>query len=793
VSAQGDQFDCAIRHVARCGARFSFAFKHIHPSHLASLNSGRLGKTQIGKAITIYPNCDDDVPNILADLTRKLRGMIGPVIRHEIRPTSLAPIYLRYGSFVGSGERTLLGLRSSTVSTLEGQVVEDNRSGISHLTLARPAIVDGTIFYISSSLFDARFKIIRSLSDKGYCASLLAFDTQSSRLCTLRIAIKHACGDSLDRDAADRARMEADLLGLVQDRGIAPGLIGLWDLGDAVVVCREWLPGETLMKRLTGSIPQQLRQSIKGQLHAMVRIFEELGYYIADLSPANLVIDDDDRLSIIDLESCIPVSSPHSARFGTFGYTHPRYLGGEVGPDTDAYSIDAIMTAIERGSDLSRFADPDRLVQQSRYIIDADLTLHRTGGLQNAEMADASYSDGNCKGLDGVDLKSLVYALIASILETGDFSGARPPWSSTSPGTAGMRTEDIHSGTAGICYGLLRAAWAFQDEDLVELVESLSVEAFARLSDEKLSGLFVGRSGLGWLFLALFRVTGKQEYLDKALRIGATLQAPVSPDLLHGRAGMLLYLVWLYRATGSSEIQTSALDLAQQIAAEGVDVDGVPLWVIGPGYGSLSDYAWLGLAHGTAGIVYALMEAAHTFKRPQLSVVCSAYFNNIAVHARPKGPHQSDLPDQPTGSLRSGVWCHGGGGHAIVLLRAQELGYSVVGLDALIAGSLEMAPRTGPSLCHGLSSALELGMCADSDRVLHLAGDLVNLHVRVDGTRVSVPDNEARTATLDFLCGAAGVVSTLARVAAPGRLGNFFGDPVDSFKTGEREACSESY
>ncbi len=64
------------------------------------INSGKIGQTQIGKIITVYPANNDRISDLLVDIEMIAGNQLnGPVIRSEFRLNTNSCVYFRYGVF----------------------------------------------------------------------------------------------------------------------------------------------------------------------------------------------------------------------------------------------------------------------------------------------------------------------------------------------------------------------------------------------------------------------------------------------------------------------------------------------------------------------------------------------------------------------------------------------------------------------------------------------------------------------------------------------------------------------
>ncbi|GAA5530717.1 type 2 lanthipeptide synthetase LanM family protein [Herpetosiphon gulosus] len=276
---------------------------------------------------------------------------------------------------------------------------------------------------------------------------------------------------------------------------------------------------------------------------------------------------------------------------------------------------------------------------------------------------------------------------------------------------------DFYDGLPGIIYflaylGAISGVERYTQaaERALQTLELLLEQQQATLTDV---GAFVGWGGLSYLYWHLASLWQKPALLNKAetwlARIPQLLVNDTTFDLMAGAAGSLLVGLRIYAHTPSSELYASLLACGDHLLASS------QAEAIGRSWQTITDAeqpALGGLAHGTAGIAWALIELAQ-LTNDQRYRACGlqalAYDNSLFVAeqqnwrdirtAKTKGNQQTDDL-----VLCMAAWCHGASGIGI-----SRLGMAQCLDDATIDHDLQQALSTtlkqgfgmNHSLCHG--------------------------------------------------------------------------------------------
>jgi hypothetical protein len=299
----------------------------------------------------------------------------------------------------------------------------------------------------------------------------------------------------------------------------------------------------------------------------------------------------------------------------------------------------------------------------------------------------------------------------------------------------GTLPADVYSGTAGL--GLFLAAlWHVAR---VKEVRQAAIGAVRQalagveaLREANVLGLYTGALGVSWAAVRAgisLEEAGLVE--DAAIQLRfcrdhANETTREEWDLLAGRAGAILGLLWLRRTLADDSLLEWATLLGVALIAAGKrDRAGRLSWSLHPGRGAR---ALTGYAHGAAGAGVALLELGAAVRDRAFEEAGLAAF---AYERQWYDAKRANWPDfrRMGGKLRqlpqqfSTAWCHGAPGIALSRLRAIQLapGPQIAAeLQAALettghatATMLDM-PGTNFCLCHGLTGNAEvLTLCSD--------------------------------------------------------------------------------
>lgn len=793
---------------------------------LGSLNQGDGGLSQIGKFLTIYPNDDAQAVRLALALDEATRGLRGPVVPSDrpLRPGSL--VHYRYGGFGDRYMQTPLGELAWAMATPAGELVPDRR-----LAVYRPPDWVTDPFQEaglscepppSSPLIGGRYLVAASMHQSPRGAIYLAADLEGDRGCVLKRARRNGYIGWDGHDACDRLLHEAEILARLAPNPAFPAVYGLFEHEGDLYLAMEDIEGRTLEAHVREQlawgrlVPEERVIAWGVELAAMLGAIHEAGLVYRDIKSPNVIMAGSGGLRLIDFELAHDPSSPGPMYGrGTPGYVSPQQASGETPtPADDVYGLGALLFFGATGAEPS--LAPNRL-----SLLDRPLELLRPGISQGLAMVIACCLDPTPAGrftsmkelaaaLREVDARApslplpfgcealppgyaersryrdLAHRLGDSLCSAARQSagGSGVAWLSAHPSAIGIPYRDLNIGCAGAVLALSEVVVEMGDrEHRRVLADGVSwLAASPRPAGPAVPGLYVGEAGVGAALLRAGQVLGDEALVGEAAARGRWIGSLpyASPDLFNGTAGRLRFHLLLWDETGGIEHLHHAVEAGESLLSAAEDAgDGRVRWTIPPGHDGLSGQAYVGYAHGAAGIGDALLDLYEATGREEFAATALGAARWVGGQAHPALEDGSGL-DWPTveqGGPGVGMWCHGAAGVGRFLLHAAGLTTMPNAMDLAVRAARKVARGTrwaGPLQCHGLAGNIEFlldvfratGDAAYLVEARSLGRLLEAFASERDGVLVW-PSEQPMNFTPDYMVGYAGVAVCLLRLADP--------------------------
>jgi hypothetical protein len=291
----------------------------------------------------------------------------------------------------------------------------------------------------------------------------------------------------------------------------------------------------------------------------------------------------------------------------------------------------------------------------------------------------------------------------------------------------------LYHGSSGIALFLLELYQQNDDRRLLDVARAALARAVAFAKKNPRHGFFLGSAGLLYVLGRAAEIAGDSVYDAWAAEIGDTLtDLPFeSCELFVGPAGTLLGLLHLHQRQPSAKTRASIESLVRLLTDRAFIAPRGLYWER-----ALTQSRGLtGMAHGAAGIGFALFEASHHFGSDACRIVATEAYRYEQSHYDATLRNWADFrigaylsmsrPDAlahlkeqcRAGNLapftsRSFVtaWCHGAAGVGLTRVRAYEItGHEEFLQQARDAAATTLAAQAyqiesgGPAvLCHGL-------------------------------------------------------------------------------------------
>ncbi|MBW8792378.1 MAG: class III lanthionine synthetase LanKC [Streptomyces sp.] len=615
--------------VAATGADLGVAFKHLAGRRMFLLaHDKHAARVQSGKFCTLYPPTQECAWLVLRRLEKDLAGIRGPFVLTDRRFGASECVSYRYGAFRGRMRVDADGTRVDTIVGVDGRVIDDERrpqfqlpEGISDPFAAAAAEPSpGPI-----TMHGYTFESVLRHSNAGGAYRFRSADGES-------LFVKEAkMNNGYTADGEDaRTRLEAEYLALRAVHSGAPGLcprpVELFHHWEHSFLVMELIPGMSLYRWMVTQHPAirsgaaraefadyyRRCMGLLDQLEEQLDRLHALGYVFIDLSPTNVLVDEDDRVRLVDFEAMQPVEDVRKF-MGTPGYQHPDPRSAA---ERDALELDrfglaalALMLVFPLHDVVERHpAALDHLHADLAEFAPVEPQLWKRATRIAAQSQEHVLPTPQAVREDPITALRWLSEKTADALE----AMAQPdhPARVFPTNTLGYQTDTraVAAGTAGVLYALHRAGRVcdpaivrrLRDEALAaaetsapgllfgsagianvlaELGESdaaetlLTVAAKHPLNDTSAT-LAGGAAGTALSLLIHHRRTGEQRWLDSAQQLleripdGDELTAQLSASnrsgLIGGRTGVALALYYLHRNTGESGLFDRGMRLLQE-------------------------------------------------------------------------------------------------------------------------------------------------------------------------------------------------------------------------------------
>ena len=617
-------------------------------SVLLARNAKYAPRESSGKFLTLYPRDATELHRVLLELDNVLSGSSGPYILSDLRWRG-GPLYVRYGAYAQRHTYTDDGIRVPAIQHPDGHLVPDAREARfvvpSWVTVPDFLVEAATLRLDATRPDEFPYDILGVLHFSNGGGVYKARRRSDGVPLVLKEARPHAGLDARGRDAITRLRNEYSVLLDLDGAVGVPHVHDYLTVGDHEFLAMDFLPGTSLHSWLATNYPFVRRacdeeddarylasvRRIVRRLNAVVAAIHAKNYLIGDLHPDNVVVDDDEEVSLIDFEMATPMDVPDLRALGAPGFVAPETVRGV---DADHYSTAAIELYLYLPMNSLLWLCPDKVAillahAQSRFhleqtVVDTLAAQLLTGGSTGSPLRPVG--DDLAFTATGGRWTRQVTALVASIrasatpkrqdrLFPGDIAQFEHGGGGFAFGAAGVIDTlatagcgdldqylewlvadarrgqvrlGLYDGLAGTCYVLDRLGQ-----------HQAASELFGRCADrlDEVAGakLFDGLSGIGLAALHLRGRTGTAWHLEVAGRAAWAVASAIESGsftagaearhagprgrrgnstssfhggMLYGWSGLALFMVRMYEITGEGQW----LDLAVKALERDLDM-----------------------------------------------------------------------------------------------------------------------------------------------------------------------------------------------------------------------------
>lgn len=624
-------------------------FKFLISRHVVHMHNAKYApRGSSGKFVTIYPPDVDALGTILHDLGELLEGEPGPYILSDLRWNE-GPLYVRYGGFA---LRHCLSARGDQVPAIEdptGGLVPDRRDAVFYtppwVTLPE-LLVPQLAARNATTVKDLPYRVEQVLHFSNGGGLYEATDQRTGTRVVLKEARPYAGLAADGADAVQRLERERETLERLAGIKGVPAVHDHFTLGEHHFLALEFVNGAPLNKVFAQRYPMNDPEAgpaefaeyagwalrVCAQIEEIVAAIHARGMIHGDIHLFNILVRDDDQLTLIDFEVAARIDDARRPTLGSPAFAAPQ---DRKGVDIDRYSLACLRIALflplttlfrlDAGK-AADFADviaehfplpPDFLDEAVRTITGAG--DRSEGGLrQHRNKALPALPDGTTGWTAARD--SIVAGILASAtpkrtdrLFPGDIAQFSTGGLNIAHGAAGVlyalsvtraarypagehwlleRAAAAPRGTRlGLYDGLHGVAYVLAElgyrQAALDLIEFCLTEPWEQLGND-LSG---GLAGIGLNLAHFAGLAGEPTLFDHALRaadiVTDRLGGPESvgtisggnhpyAGLMHGSSGPALMFLRLYEHTGDLEfLELSKTALRQDLRRCRLREDGL--------------------------------------------------------------------------------------------------------------------------------------------------------------------------------------------------------------------------
>ena len=578
-----------------------------------------------GKLITIYPTGTEQLQQILTELGAILAGEHGAYILSDLR-YGKGPLYVRYGGF---SEQWLEvdGQQILAIEGPDGKLVADRRKPV----FSVPEWIELPEF-LAPHLAERNagdpeqfpYQIKRSMHFSNGGGVYLATRKSDGKEVVLKEARPHAGLDREGRDAVARLEREFEILTKLRGVKGVPEVYDRFIEWEHLFVAMEFMPGRSLGQWLGHNYPLTHKEATDEALaeyrdraltlidkvdDLMARVHER-GVVFGDLHTLNILVDDDDEVSLIDFELSSTIENVHRPTLGAPGFQAPA---DREGFDIDAHPLAALKLWIFLPLNTVLELAPAKLPQHVQ-VIKERFGLTDEYGQAIIDVLTPRVDPPTDPAFTEFDEESPDWTVVRKEIATAILHSATP-----------QRTDRLFPGdieqfeVGGTCFGYGAAgvlhALDVSGEGRYPEHEDWLIRTVRR-DPPKQPGFFVGAHGIAHV-LENF---GHHDVATELVESYAAL-VPATQDhgLSAGLSGIGLNLLHFADTRDDDGFVVKAEELAQRLAKQLADAPG-------PG-----DKAKAGLLHGWSGpALFFLRMFEHTTEQRWLELAEQALERDLA-------------------------------------------------------------------------------------------------------------------------------------------------------------------
>jgi tRNA A-37 threonylcarbamoyl transferase component Bud32 len=365
--------DVVRPYCVRSGIPFKFLRSvRIHSNR----NSKYANRAASGKLITIYPVDEIQLKRVLEDLSARLAGVSGPHIPGDVR-FGEGPLYVKFGGFV---ERMITDENGAAIPALErpdGTLVPEEVRRIPDWVSVPGFLREHIRAGENDTSMPYRVDCALHLTNAG--GVYLAAVRSDGRQVVLKEARPHTGLDQDGTDAVTRIEREARTLTVLAGVSGVPELYKRFSAWGNEFLAMSVMPGVPLGRWLARNYPLTQRDvnkadlvryvdrvlALLGRVERILAAIHRRGLVFGDLNDRNILVEDDDSVSLVDFELAFPASDSRRPSGGTPGFRAPD---DRIGYEVDRYAFAVLRLWMFLPMTMVLDLEPDKLADFVRHV-----------------------------------------------------------------------------------------------------------------------------------------------------------------------------------------------------------------------------------------------------------------------------------------------------------------------------------------------------------------------------------------------------------------------------------------
>ncbi|MFF1814450.1 class III lanthionine synthetase LanKC [Streptomyces sp. NPDC058251] len=336
-------------------------FKFVPGPHLLHLrNTKYAARDTSGKFVTIYPAGEDQLQLVLRELGELLAGFEGPYILTDLRWNE-GPLYVRYGAFARAFVVDERGSLVPAVRDGAGNLVPDRRQPSFQVPewVTLPSFLEPQLAArAATTVGELPYRIEKALHFSNGGGVYAGTDTRDGRKVVLKEGRPHAGLAADGADAIARLEREKYALERVSGLGVVPEVRDWFTLGDHRFLVMDFLEGRPLnsffAERHPLLTPEPDPAAVASYTAWALRVHRAVeraveavhgrGIVFNDLHVFNIMVGPDgESVSLLDFEAAAPIEEN-----GRQVVAHPGFFAppDRTGPAVDRYALACLRLAL---------------------------------------------------------------------------------------------------------------------------------------------------------------------------------------------------------------------------------------------------------------------------------------------------------------------------------------------------------------------------------------------------------------------------------------------------------------